>query len=148
MNAFGFELIKSKDGDAHYRVFDVNDNRVATCYTESNARLVMLALNRNDHNFNGLSPAETERLSIAVEEMGEAQKAIGKILRHGYESVNPFEPQSPTNRERLESELGDVRYSMISLCEAGDVSKDVIHSQAEKKRVSIVRWLHHQVFKK
>jgi hypothetical protein len=37
-------------------------------------------------NFNGLAPAETERLALLLEELGEAQQAIGKILRHGYES--------------------------------------------------------------
>lgn len=40
-------------------------------------------------NFNGLSPAETERLALLSEEMGEVQQAIGKILRHGYESIHP-----------------------------------------------------------
>lgn len=33
-----------------------------------------------DH-FNGLTPAEAERLALLLEELGEAQQAIGKILR-------------------------------------------------------------------
>ena len=36
-------------------------------------------------NFNRLSPAEYERLAILAEEMGEAQQALGKIMRHGGE---------------------------------------------------------------
>ena len=36
--------------------------------------------------FNKLSAAEAERLALLLEELGEAQQAIGKILRHGYEN--------------------------------------------------------------
>ena len=36
-------------------------------------------------SFNKLSDAETERLAILAEEMGEAQQAIGKIIRHARE---------------------------------------------------------------
>ena len=38
---------------------------------------------------NGLNDAEAERLAILLEEFGEAQQAVGKILRHGYESYDP-----------------------------------------------------------
>lgn len=34
--------------------------------------------------FNQLTNAQAERLHILLEELGEAQQAIGKILRHGY----------------------------------------------------------------
>jgi NTP pyrophosphatase (non-canonical NTP hydrolase) len=94
-----------------------------------------------DH-FNGLTPAEAERLAILLEELGEAQQAIGKILRHGYESTHPS--GGPTNRESLERELGDVRYSMISLCDSGDLSKDEIRAQARIKSKKVKQYLHHQ----
>lgn len=94
-----------------------------------------------DH-FNKLTPAQAERLALLLEEMGEAQQAIGKILRHGYDSENPFEP-GPTNRDRLERELGDVRYAMIALCEGGDLSKDGIHRHSELKRERVRPYLHH-----
>lgn len=38
-------------------------------------------------HFNQLSPAEAERLALLSEELGEAQQAIGKILRHGQPSM-------------------------------------------------------------
>ena len=43
-----------------------------------------------DINFNKLTAAQTERLAILSEELGEAQQAIGKIMRHGYDSCNPL----------------------------------------------------------
>lgn len=53
-------------------------------------------------HFNQLTPAEAERLALLAEECGEVIQAIGKILRHGYESRHP--DGGPTNREALERE--------------------------------------------
>lgn len=99
-------------------------------------------LQKQTANFNKLSASETERLAILVEEMGEAHQAIGKILRHGYESTHP--DGGPTNRESLEHELGDVRHSMIRLCNSKDLSKAQIHWFADKKEETINPYLHHQ----
>lgn len=95
----------------------------------------------NDH-FNGLTPAEVERLAILAEECGEVIQAIGKILRHGYESTHPN--GGLTNRRSLEKEMGDVRFAMIQLCEAGDISKINVHAWANAKRERIQPFLHHQ----
>jgi len=92
--------------------------------------------------FNQLTAAEIERLAILAEEMGEAQQVIGKILRHGYQSSHP--DTHIVNRELLARELGDVRYAMIALCDAGDVSKLAIHTYAEHKAERIKPFLHHQ----
>lgn len=95
-------------------------------------------------HYNGLSPAEAERLALLLEELGEAQHAIGKILRHGYEGYNPLSPSGTRNRAMLERELGDVRHAMIRLCESGDLSKDAIHKYADEKAVKVGKYLHHQ----
>lgn len=95
-------------------------------------------------HFNQLTPAELERLAVLSEELGEAQQIIGKILRHGYDSYNPIHPEEGTNRQMLEKELGDVRYSMIALCAVGDLSKEAIHAHAKCKAENIKPWLHHQ----
>jgi NTP pyrophosphatase (non-canonical NTP hydrolase) len=92
--------------------------------------------------FNQLSPAEAERLALLAEEMGEAIQAIGKVLRHGYESSHP--DGGPTNREALERELGDVRHCMIRLCHAGDLDKDAIHAHADAKAINVAKYLHEQ----
>lgn len=93
-------------------------------------------------HFNRLTPSEAERLALLAEEMGEAIQAIGKILRHGYGSRHP--EGGPTNRAALEKELGDVRHSMIRLCESGDLSKTAIHEAADQKAERVGAYLHHQ----
>ena len=92
--------------------------------------------------FNELSAAEAERLALLAEEMGDAIQAIGKILRHGYASHHPESQQN--NRDNLEHELGDVRFAMLLMCEAGDVDKQEIHDYADEKRESVAQYLHHQ----
>lgn len=93
-------------------------------------------------HFNGLSPAEAERLALLAEEMGEAIQAVGKILRHGYESTHP--DGGPTNRESLEWELGDIAAAVTLMCRAGDIESDVIDSHEIIKRESVKKYLHHQ----
>jgi NTP pyrophosphatase (non-canonical NTP hydrolase) len=96
--------------------------------------------------FNQLKAAEHERLAILSEELGEAQQAIGKILRHGYESVNPtLAPACQfTNREELEHELGDVLFAVSMLSDALDVSHTRIAEFALGKAQKIKPYLHHQ----
>ena len=82
--------------------------------------------------FNELTSAQAERLAILLEEMGEAQQAIGKILRHGYASQNPDVLDGPTNRESLERELGDVAAAMGLMFAAND-----LHEQSVADRVLV-----------
>lgn len=93
--------------------------------------------------FNKLTPAEHERLVILSEEMSEASQEICKILRHGYDGFDP-DKDRPTNRVNLETELGHVCCAMIRLCDAGDLSMQLIHDSADEKKVSSKRWLRHQ----
>lgn len=65
-----------------------------------------------DAHFNELTPAQMERLAILSEECGEVIQIIGKILRHGYDSCNPFGANPETNREGLLRELMDVSAAM------------------------------------
>lgn len=92
--------------------------------------------------FNKLSPAELERLALLSEELGEAQQAIGKILRHGYKSVHPY--GGLNNRENLEIELGDVQAAIGMMTGARDLRADQIADWAECKRERVQQYLHHQ----
>lgn len=97
--------------------------------------------------FNQLTPAQHERLAILSEELGEAQQAIGKILRHGYESHNPTisvpEDERPaTNREELEKELGDVVFAINLL--GSDIYQPAIGRRVLLKAEKIKPYLHHQ----
>ena len=64
-----------------------------------------------------LDNAQIERLALLVEELGETQQAIGKILRHGYNSCHP-KTRVP-NKISLERELGDVAFAVDMLIKSG-----------------------------
>lgn len=109
-------------------------------------------------HFNRLTPAEHERLAYLMEECGEVVQIIGKILRHGYESRDPtkatptFDPNrggqdgwrntSPTNRELLARELGDVMRAMDMLAAAKDYEWLTVAAAREKGPPS--KYMHHQ----
>ena len=94
--------------------------------------------------FNRLTPAELERLAILSEELGEAQQAVGKILRHGYENWNPLDNSAATNRGDLQHELGHVLFAIQQMTAVGDVNSAVIDIHARQKSVTIRPWLRHQ----
>lgn len=94
--------------------------------------------------FNELNPAKAERLALLLEELGEAQQAIGKILRHGYDSFNPYKRDAGTNRQMLERELGDVESAIRRLVHAGDLRGDAIEAASRLKDESVKPYLHHQ----
>ena len=94
-------------------------------------------------HFNGLTPAEAERLAMLLEEMGEAQQIIGKILRHGYESYHP-DNQYVTNRQLLEKELGDVMAAADMMASAEDVDVVRLAQARAAKAKKVQKYLHHQ----
>jgi len=92
-------------------------------------------------HFNGLTPAEQERLVCVAEEMGEAIQAIGKILRHGYGSKHP--KGGPTNRETLAREMGDVYATMYELMNHRDVNAHLVQESCDNKPLNMKKYLHH-----
>lgn len=95
-----------------------------------------------DAHFNQLTPAEAERLALLLEELGEAQQAIGKILRHGYESTHPS--GGVENRTSLTKELADVFVATRLMFDAGDLSRSRVAAYEEMKTESVQKYLHHQ----
>jgi len=96
--------------------------------------------------FNDLTPAEAERVALLVEECGEIIQMGGKILRHGYESVNPFDGVNAlTNRQRLQNEIGDLRAVIKLMIHNNDMLEGeiIVATQAKFKRME--PWLHHQL---
>ncbi|MCL4525553.1 MAG: hypothetical protein M1492_03465 [Gammaproteobacteria bacterium] len=93
---------------------------------------------------NGLSDAQSERLALLVEEMGEAVQAVGKILRHGYASVNPDAPEVGNNRVRLVHEMGDILAVIQLIKDAGDLDIGELELAKLDKLRRIGRYLHHQ----
>ena len=94
--------------------------------------------------YNQLTPAQLERLAKLLEEMGEAQQIIGKILCHGYESYDPTDPEMKRNRAYLEMELGDVVLFIDSLLNAGDISRKNLQTRMVDKKSIMNKYLHHQ----
>jgi hypothetical protein len=98
----------------------------------------------NHHDFShDLSPAEHERLSMLLEELGEAQQIIGKILRHGYESVDPTRRDAPTNRRMLQKEIGDVRAVLEMMFAADDIDRSAVADRIRPKLQQLQRYGHH-----
>lgn len=94
--------------------------------------------------FNKLTTAQAELLALLSEELGEAQQAIGKILRHGYESRNPLLPHSLTNRAALAKELGDVLCAIDLICLTGDdLDFADVNIARHEKRGRVGSYLHH-----
>jgi hypothetical protein len=95
-------------------------------------------------HFNKLTPAEAERLSLLLEEMGESLQIIGKIQRHGYESIDPTGRVQGTNRQLLQIELGHVMHAIQRMMHVGDVDAKAIFSAKTSGRINVNRYLHHQ----
>ena len=95
-------------------------------------------------HFNQLTPAEDERLTILAEECAEVIQCICKIQRHGYESTNPKIPNSETNREALQRELGDLLHSANRMFAAFDLSREIVNERAITKADRVLPYLHHQ----
>lgn len=93
---------------------------------------------------NKLTQAELERLAILAEECAEVQQVIGKIIRHGYESYNPFDEAKTTNRELLEKELGHVEFITRLMMNSNDMTRFGIVRSCDNKEESIKPYLHHQ----
>ena len=80
--------------------------------------------------------------------MGEAQQAIGKILRHGYASYNPDKigaENGPNNRDDLTKELGDVEFAIEMMLKAGDINEERLNCRMAIKAEKIKSYLHHQL---
>lgn len=86
---------------------------------------------------------QLERLAILLEELGEVQQIVGKIIRHGYESYNPFDESETTNRCLLEKELGHVEWIVNFMAKNNDISKAEIAKSSAQKQTTISQYLHH-----
>ncbi len=97
-----------------------------------------------DEFSNELTAGELERLALLAEEAGEVVQIVNKIIRHGYESYNPFDDNQRTNRSLLEKELGDLTFAVRLLSAALEVNKSNINLYANDKAGKVGRWFHHQ----
>lgn len=94
-------------------------------------------------SFNKLTPEQAERLALLAEECGELVQAIGKVLRHGYDSHDPTNPNHRGNRDDVAKECGDVCFAVCLLGDAGDISNSVRDYYFSEKEKSVGKYLHH-----
>jgi hypothetical protein len=92
--------------------------------------------------YNNLTDSESERLAWLLEELGEVQQIIGKILRHGYDSTWP-PGQSPTNRDYLHKEIRDAMFVLELMYMNNDLDVNTITEGLKEKSYSNC-YLHHQ----
>lgn len=95
-------------------------------------------------HFNQLTPGQAERLACLAEEAGEIVQAVGKILRHGYDSYNPYDPAQTTNRTNLEKEIGDLTDRIHVMVSCGDLQEMSIQKYAQLKSFNAKPFMHHQ----
>lgn len=97
------------------------------------------------NNYNELTPGQTERLAILVEEAGEVLQICGKILRHGYDSSNPNDKAMTTNSILLANEIGDLLHS-IDLVAGNDIVEEAGHIYKSKvsRADRLKKYTHHQ----
>lgn len=80
-----------------------------------------MSMSAGNGHFNGLTPAEDERLTALYEESAEVIQAVAKIQRHGYESNNRGRLPE-TNRQALERECGDLLFAVRRMVNREDIS--------------------------
>ncbi len=97
------------------------------------------------NHFNGLTEAELERLALIAEEASEVIKEVNKIIRHGYESYNPTIPNSPTNRQNLAREIGDILFIIDMAIDCGDINYKIVEDSIAIKSRNIREYLHHNL---
>lgn len=83
-----------------------------------------------------------ERLALLTEECAEVQQIAMKIMRHGFESFNPFDEQKTPNRVLLEKELGHLMFAMHLMVVYYDLNINAIIESEQQKRSTIQEYLH------
>ena len=80
-----------------------------------------------------------EVLLITQEECAEVTQAISKVFRFGLNERWP-EPINPTNKERLEEEVGDLLCMIEMMTEEEIIDASVVARAAQAKRAKLAKW--------
>lgn len=79
-----------------------------------------------------------EALLILSEECAEVVQAISKCQRFGIDNYKPGKPNS--NREHLETEIGDLMAMILILEELGVINPVRVHKHSLQKRNKLQQW--------
>ena len=83
-----------------------------------------------------MNPKDLETLAILQEECAEVVQAVSKILRFGIDSSW----NGRTNRQALESEVGDVLAMIGVLLKSGVLNEDQVMEAKDHKMTKLKRW--------
>jgi NTP pyrophosphatase (non-canonical NTP hydrolase) len=82
-----------------------------------------------------------EILLITQEECAEVTQAISKVFRFGFDDCWPRgEDWVPTNKERLEEEVGDLLCMIDIMVENGIISDENLNKARIRKREKLKTW--------
>lgn len=90
---------------------------------------------------NGLTRAQEERLYLLIEECSEVIKCATKVLRFGYDSINPYAPQDGSNLNQLELEMGDIAAVQRLMMVNGDYSPRAVAERSDSKYKKLKTYL-------
>ena len=99
------------------------------------------------HPFNRLSEEELERLALLSEDCAEVIHIVQKIIRHGYESLNPDIQHSPTNRIFLAREVGQLKWVIDQMKKSKDMGWSHVKDSFNCRGQDIRQYLHHHKIK-
>jgi NTP pyrophosphatase (non-canonical NTP hydrolase) len=85
-----------------------------------------------------LNESIRETLLITQEECAEVTQAISKVLRFGTESRWPED--APTNREKLEAEVGDLLAMIDILIQKAYLSDSFVNAARMQKKEKLKKW--------
>lgn len=105
--------------------------------------LKFLEMPEVEPKFGELTNAQRERLEMLAEEAAEVAKACTKILRHGYHSFNPEDPNHASNGDDLERELLDLWCVAERMMDYGDIRRLNFFDSA-RKWAKKLKYTHHQ----
>ncbi len=91
---------------------------------------------------NEQAAAQIERVALLMEEMAETIHVIGKILRHGFNSYNPYTEEK--NKTLLEKELSHVSLALSLLIANGDIDPLALTEYQSLKQQSVKRFMHYK----
>lgn len=94
--------------------------------------------------FAQLTETKRERLEMLIEEAAEIVTIGTKILRHGYGSYHPNDPEKTPNRDHLEHEVADLMTVFERMVAEGDVEGDLMMADFNARWKQKLRWTHHQ----
>lgn len=82
-----------------------------------------------------------EALMILQEECAEVTQAISKIFRFGVDTQYP--EGAPTNKEKLEEEVGDLLAMVDILIQSGALSDSHVNQSRSAKKSKLKLWSKH-----